>query len=157
MVFELPILIFFLAMVGLVTPRGLWKFNRWFVVLAFILGAVLTPSPDVVSQVMMAAPMIVLDNLSILVSFLALRKRAKDATKPWLSRPRRAGRDSEAGGPLAPGPAAGGAVGDQPLGDDEAGVAQLLQLALLDHAAGRHLLGDPDLGARPLARKQGID
>lgn len=80
-VFELPILIYFLAMVGLVTPRGLWKFNRWFIVLAFIIGAVLTPSPDVVSQIMMATPMIVLYNLSILVSFLALRKRARAAAK----------------------------------------------------------------------------
>ena len=80
-VFELPILIYFLAMAGLVTPRGLWKFNRWFIVLAFIIGAVLTPSPDVVSQVMMATPMIVLYNASILVSFLALRRRERAAAK----------------------------------------------------------------------------
>ena len=57
-VFELPLLIFFLSMVGMVTHRGLWKFNRWFVVIAFIVGAILTPSPDVVSQIMMALPMI---------------------------------------------------------------------------------------------------
>lgn len=44
-VFELPLLILFLAMVGLVTHRGLWKFNRWFVVIAFVVGAILTPSP----------------------------------------------------------------------------------------------------------------
>lgn len=84
-VFELPILIYFLAMAGLVTPRGLWKFNRWFVVLAFIIGAVLTPSPDVVSQILMALPMIVLYNAAILVSFLALRRKKKqqdDLTAP---------------------------------------------------------------------------
>jgi len=57
-VFELPLLILFLSMIGLVTHRGLWKFNRWFVVIAFIIGAILTPSPDVVSQIMMAMPMI---------------------------------------------------------------------------------------------------
>ena len=44
-VFELPLLILFLSMVGMVTHRGLWKFNRWFVVIAFIIGAILTPSP----------------------------------------------------------------------------------------------------------------
>jgi len=41
-IFEMPLLIYFLAMVGLVTHRSLWKFSRWFIVLAFIIGAVLT-------------------------------------------------------------------------------------------------------------------
>ena len=50
-IFEMPLLIYFLAMVGLVTHRSLWKFSRWFIVLAFIIGAVLTPGPDVVSHV----------------------------------------------------------------------------------------------------------
>ena len=76
-VFELPLLIYFLAMVGLVTHRSLWKFNRWFVVLAFIIGAILTPSPDVVSQMMMAAPMIVLYNLSILLAWRVTAKRER--------------------------------------------------------------------------------
>jgi sec-independent protein translocase protein TatC len=76
-VFELPILIYFLASVGLVTHRGLWKFNRWFVVIAFIVGAILTPSPDVVSQIMMATPMIVLYNASILLAWRVTIKREK--------------------------------------------------------------------------------
>ena len=76
-VFEMPLLIFFLSMIGMVTHRGLWKFNRWFVVLAFIIGAILTPSPDVVSQILMAAPMIVLYNLSILVSWYVTVQREK--------------------------------------------------------------------------------
>jgi sec-independent protein translocase protein TatC len=74
-VFELPLLILFLSMVGMVTHRGLWKFNRWFVVIAFIVGAILTPSPDVVSQIMMAMPMIVLYNLSILGAWYVTNKR----------------------------------------------------------------------------------
>jgi sec-independent protein translocase protein TatC len=78
-VFELPLLILFLAMVGLVTHRGLWKFNRWFIVIAFIVGAILTPSPDVVSQIMMATPMIVLYNFSILLAWrVTIRREAKD-------------------------------------------------------------------------------
>jgi sec-independent protein translocase protein TatC len=76
-VFELPLLILFLSMVGLVTHRGLWKFNRWFVVIAFIVGAILTPSPDVVSQVMMAIPMVVLYNLSIIVAWIVTRRRER--------------------------------------------------------------------------------
>jgi sec-independent protein translocase protein TatC len=76
-VFELPLLIYFLALVGIVTHRGLWKFNRWFVVLAFIIGAILTPSPDAVSQCMMAVPMIGLYNLSILLAWRVTAKRER--------------------------------------------------------------------------------
>jgi len=43
-IFELPLLIYFLAMVGLVTHRGLWKFSRWFIVLAFIIGTLIGTS-----------------------------------------------------------------------------------------------------------------
>lgn len=76
-VFELPLLILFLSMVGLVTHRSLWKFNRWFVVISFVVGAILTPSPDVVSQLMMAAPMIVLYNFSILLAWNVTARREK--------------------------------------------------------------------------------
>jgi len=76
-VFELPLLIYFLAMAGLVTPRGLWRFNRWFVVIAFIIGAILTPSPDVVSQIMMAGPMILLYNFSIIAAYFVYRGKKK--------------------------------------------------------------------------------
>ena len=79
-VFELPLLILFLAMIGLVTHRGLWKFSRWFVVLAFVIGAILTPGPDVVSQFMMALPMIALYNLSILLAWrVTVRRERADA------------------------------------------------------------------------------
>jgi sec-independent protein translocase protein TatC len=74
-IFEMPLLIYFLAMVGLVTHRSLWKFSRWFIVLAFIIGAVLTPGPDVVSQFMMATPMILLYNISILLAWRVTKRR----------------------------------------------------------------------------------
>lgn len=77
-IFEMPLLIYFLAMVGVVTHRSLWKFSRWFVVVAFIIGAILTPGPDVMSQLMMAAPMIVLYNVSILLAWrVTIRREAK--------------------------------------------------------------------------------
>jgi len=78
-IFELPLLIYFLAMIGMVTHRSLWKFSRWFIVLAFIIGAVLTPGPDVVSQFMMATPMIVLYNVSILFAWRVTVKRERAA------------------------------------------------------------------------------
>lgn len=76
-VFELPLLIYFLALANLVTPRGLWRFNRWFIVLAFVIGAIITPSPDVVSQLMMALPMIVLYNASIIAAYFVYRGKQK--------------------------------------------------------------------------------
>jgi sec-independent protein translocase protein TatC len=76
-VFEMPMLIYFLSAVGLVTHKALWKFNRWFVVIAFVVGAILTPSTDPVSQTLMAAPMIVLYNLSIVIAWINTRRRAR--------------------------------------------------------------------------------
>jgi sec-independent protein translocase protein TatC len=82
LVFELPLVIFFLSMVGLVTYRGLWKFNRYAVVLAFVFSAILTP-PDPISQIAMAGPIVVLYNLSIAVSFVVTKRReAKNPPPP---------------------------------------------------------------------------
>ncbi|MCA9678680.1 MAG: twin-arginine translocase subunit TatC [Kofleriaceae bacterium] len=77
-VFEMPMLIFFLASVGLVTHRSLWRFNRWFAVVAFVVGALLTP-PDVLSQTLMAGPMIALYNISILIAWVVTRRRERRA------------------------------------------------------------------------------
>jgi sec-independent protein translocase protein TatC len=74
LVFELPLVVFFLSMAGLVQPKTLWRFNRYFIVLAFVVGAVLTP-PDVITQIAMATPLLVLYNLSILFSFIFARHR----------------------------------------------------------------------------------
>jgi sec-independent protein translocase protein TatC len=129
-VFELPILIYFLALIGLVTHRGLWKFNRWFVVLAFIIGAILTPSPDAVSQCMMAMPMIILYNLSILLAWRVTakreRKRAREEAamgiKPKPPKPK-APKGAAAPAPAAKAPAAKKRVvvveDDEELGEDE--------------------------------------
>jgi sec-independent protein translocase protein TatC len=78
-VFELPLLIYFLALVGMVTHRSLWKFNRWFIVIAFVVGAVLTPTPDVPTQLTMAIPMVLLYNLSIILAWTVTRRREKAA------------------------------------------------------------------------------
>lgn len=81
-VFELPLLIFFLALVGMVTHRSLWRFNRWWVVISFIIGAVLTPTPDVVSQLFLAGPLVVLYNISILLAYVVTKRReAKEAAE----------------------------------------------------------------------------
>jgi hypothetical protein len=78
-VFELPLLIYFLALVGMVTHRSLWTFNRWFSVIALVVGAVLTPTPDVPTQLTMAIPMVLLYNLSIILAWTVTRRREKAA------------------------------------------------------------------------------
>ncbi len=81
-VFELPLLIYFLALAGIVTHRGLWKFNRWFVVIAFVIGAILTPSPDPYTQTLMALPMILLYNFSIVLAWrVTLRRERREAAQ----------------------------------------------------------------------------
>ena len=65
--FELPVITFFLAKIGLVTDETLKGFFRYAVVLIFVVAAVLTP-PDVISQVLMAAPLVLLYGISIYIA-----------------------------------------------------------------------------------------
>jgi len=74
-VFELPILSFFLTKIGLLTPPFLRHYRRHAYVLIVILAAVLTPQPDVFSQLMLAVPLMVLYEISIYVSKFSLPKR----------------------------------------------------------------------------------
>jgi len=69
-VFETPILIFFLARLGVVTPAFLLQKSKWAIVIAFILAAILTPSPDMVNQTMLALPMIALYFLGVGVAYI---------------------------------------------------------------------------------------
>lgn len=76
-VFELPLLIFFLSYAGIVTHRKLWKFNRYWLILAVIIGGILTPGPDVISQLLMATPLVVLYEISILIAYVVTRRRER--------------------------------------------------------------------------------
>jgi len=76
-VFELPVVVFFLTKIGIVNP-GLMKKNRKFAILgSFAVSAILTP-PDVATQVMMALPLIILYEISIFVSKGAHKKSKED-------------------------------------------------------------------------------
>jgi len=77
LVFELPLLLLAFSLIGVVSYRTLWRFNRYFIIIAFVIAAILTPGPDVISQVLMAVPLIVLYNVSILLSFLFFRRRER--------------------------------------------------------------------------------
>jgi sec-independent protein translocase protein TatC len=59
-VFEIPLFIFFLALAGIVTAKQLFGFGRYFTVLAFIIAAILTPTTDIYSQLMLGFPLVLL-------------------------------------------------------------------------------------------------
>ena len=74
LVFELPIVIFFMTKIGLVTPEFLKKYRKYALVIVLILSAVITP-PDVASQIIVAIPVLILYEVSIYISKFVLRKQ----------------------------------------------------------------------------------
>jgi sec-independent protein translocase protein TatC len=83
--FELPVVTFFLARIGLLTHRMMIGGARYAIVVIFIVAAVLTPGPDVASQMLMATPLLVLYALSIGIAYMVGRPAAAeepDETEP---------------------------------------------------------------------------
>ena len=74
--FELPIIIYFLTKLGLVTPAFLKKYRRYAIVLVLIVAAIVTP-PDVVSQTIVAIPMLFIFELSVLISSIVYNRQIK--------------------------------------------------------------------------------
>jgi len=74
-VFELPVAIVFLARMGLVTPKTLAKNRKYAVLVAFIVAAVLTPTPDFFNQTLMAVPMLVLYEVGIIIARIFVRRK----------------------------------------------------------------------------------
>ena len=77
LVFEMPVLIFFLALMGVVDAGFLWRNMRYAILVIFFLAAVLTPTTDIVNMCVFAAPMVALYFLSIGVAWLVHPKRRK--------------------------------------------------------------------------------
>lgn len=77
--FELPLVIFFLAKVGVVTPRFLIAKFKYAVILIFTLAAIITPTPDIWMQTFLAVPMLGLYLLGVGAAYLVKRKEAKQA------------------------------------------------------------------------------
>ncbi len=80
--FELPILVMFLSLFGIVSPKFLWKNIRYAILIIFIIAAIITPTPDVLTMCVFASPMLVLYLISIGVSFMvhpARRRRKQES------------------------------------------------------------------------------
>jgi len=76
LVFELPVIIMFATRMGFVTTKTLAKNRKYAILIAFVVAAILTPTPDAFNQTLMAVPMIILYEVGIFASRIFVRKEA---------------------------------------------------------------------------------
>jgi len=79
LIFELPVLIFFLALFDIVTPKFLWKNLRYAILVIAVIAAVVTPTPDAMTMLVFMAPMVGLYFVGIAVAALVVRNKKKKA------------------------------------------------------------------------------
>jgi sec-independent protein translocase protein TatC len=83
LIFEMPILIFFLALMGMITAGFMLKNFRYAILLIFIVAAIVTPTPDILSMCIFAAPMVALYGISIGIAWMVhpTQRRAREEKK----------------------------------------------------------------------------
>lgn len=81
--FQLPLVMFFLAKIGIVTGSYLAKMRKYGIVVIFIVAGVITPGPDVISQLAVALPLLVLYEISIILARRVDKERAEEDAKEW--------------------------------------------------------------------------
>ena len=81
-VFELPVLIFFLILLRIVTPAFLVRHSRYAILIIFIIAAVVTPTPDIFNMTLFALPMLVLYYLGVFLGYLVILHR-EGRRFPW--------------------------------------------------------------------------
>ena len=79
-VFELPTLTFFLARMGIITAKWMIKNFKYAVLGVFVIAAIITPTPDMVTQSIIAIPMLALYGLSVLIALIFGKKKQKEET-----------------------------------------------------------------------------
>jgi sec-independent protein translocase protein TatC len=77
LIFEMPILIFFLALMGIINASFMWNNFRYAILIIFIIAGIVTPSPDVMSMLIFAAPMVALYAVSIGIAWLVHPKQRR--------------------------------------------------------------------------------
>ena len=80
LIFELPIIIYFLTKIGLVTPEFLRKYRKFALVIVLIISAIITP-PDILSQIIVAIPVLVLYEISIIIAKIVTKKEERKLRK----------------------------------------------------------------------------
>jgi sec-independent protein translocase protein TatC len=77
LIFEMPILIFFLALMGIVSAGFMWKNFRYAILVIFVVAAIVTPTPDILSMCIFAAPMVALYAISIGIAWMVHPKQRR--------------------------------------------------------------------------------
>jgi sec-independent protein translocase protein TatC len=80
-VFELPVVITLLSMLGIVTPQFLSRNRKYAVLINFVIAAILTPTPDIVNQSLMAGPLIILYELGIISARIFGKRKKPEAAE----------------------------------------------------------------------------
>jgi sec-independent protein translocase protein TatC len=81
--FQLPLVIYFLAKIGIVSSKYLRKMRKYAIVIIFIVAGVITPGPDVVSQMAVAIPLLILYEISIFLAARVDKQKAEEEAKEW--------------------------------------------------------------------------
>ena len=81
--FQLPLVMFFLAKVDIVSASFLKKVRKYAVVVIFIIAAIITPGPDIISQISVALPLMILYEASIILCRKVEKQKAKDELEEW--------------------------------------------------------------------------
>jgi sec-independent protein translocase protein TatC len=79
LIFEMPILVFFLALMRVITARWMWRNLRYSILVIFIIAAIVTPTADILNMCLFAAPMVALYVISMGVAWLVNSKRERGA------------------------------------------------------------------------------
>ncbi|MFZ1459294.1 MAG: twin-arginine translocase subunit TatC, partial [Ignavibacteria bacterium] len=74
LVFELPMVSFFLSKIGILKPEFMRKYRKHSIILILLIAALLTPSPDVTSQLLLAVPLFILYEISIVICKISQKK-----------------------------------------------------------------------------------
>jgi sec-independent protein translocase protein TatC len=79
LIFEMPVLVLFLALMRVITARWMWRNLRYSILVIFIIAAIVTPTADILNMCLFAAPMVALYAVSIGVAWLVTSKRRREA------------------------------------------------------------------------------
>jgi sec-independent protein translocase protein TatC len=78
LVFELPMISYFLSKMGILTPKFMRRYRRHAIVIILIIAAIVTPTPDIVTQILLALPMFILYEVSIFISYFVSKPKNED-------------------------------------------------------------------------------
>ena len=80
LIFEIPMVVYFLTSVGIITPDKLIKVRKYVLLVVLVIAAILTP-PDIISQLCLAGPMLILYEAGILISKVVYKRKLKKEAK----------------------------------------------------------------------------